>query len=143
MGSRDFCFALVASLGAAGSVPAAGQCLLPTDSAPSGLATSPNTGAAGASVSVSDAEHLSKVQLALLSAEFDHPPFQSTKIDEVREQLINRLKSVKNVKLAQAFVSRYPGRVNLPGHALTCLFPGIPANWRKAYLALYPDTAHL
>ena len=43
----------------------------------------------------------------------------------------------------RASVSGHPGKMNLPGHSLMCLYPGIQANWREAYLAQYPGRTHL
>jgi hypothetical protein len=42
-----------------------------------------------------------------------------------------------------AFVSGHPDKMNLPGHSLMCLYPGIRANRREAFLALYPGRTHL
>ena len=42
-----------------------------------------------------------------------------------------------------ASVSGHPGKMNLPGHSLMCLYPGIRANWREGYLTLYPGRTHL
>ena len=43
----------------------------------------------------------------------------------------------------RASVSGHPGKMNLPGHSLMCLYPGIRANQRQGYLTLHPGRTHL
>ena len=43
----------------------------------------------------------------------------------------------------RASVSGHPGKMNLPGHSLMCLYLGLRANWREGYLTLHPGRTHL